>query len=222
MISDMNNVRKLMEILGDEGFVTALTNAEELVDEVGETLDRVEQIESDAEDAVREANAALNAVDHRLQKFDETIRLLEAKIEAAFSIAFLFFALNNYLAGELLLAAGLFIMGLLGASSLVITILTMPQVRRLRKMGRYARSRRKDSSPDESTISDDSNGSQAESRKGKSAQSKRSDTETPSESDSTGSTDSSRESGRSSNADDSARDRPRQKRWRTRNETSDE
>jgi len=138
MLRDLENARKLTELLGDDGFVRALTNAEQLVDEVDQTLDRVERIEGEAEAAVQEANEALNDVDHRLAKFDETIRLLEAKIEAGFSIAFFYFALNSYLGGDILLAVGLFVMGLLGASSLVVTILTMPQVRRLREMGRAA------------------------------------------------------------------------------------
>lgn len=138
MLSDIDNMRKMIELLGDEGFVRALTNAEDLVADVDETLDRVEQIEGDAEAAVREANEALNAVDSRLAKFDETISLLEAKIEAGFSIGFFFFALNSYLAGDLLIAAGLFCMGLLGASSLVVTVVTLPQVQRLRQAGRYA------------------------------------------------------------------------------------
>lgn len=143
MSADFSNMLRMMGLLGDEGFVDALTGAEKLIDDVEETLDRVEKIEGDAEEALREANAALTAVDARLAKFDETIRLLEAKIEAGFSVAFLFFALNQYLAGELLLAAGLAVMGLLGASSLVVTILTMPQVKRLREMGQYAWAKRR-------------------------------------------------------------------------------
>ena len=141
MSADIANMLKMMRVLGEEGFVDALTNVERLVEDVDETLDRVEQIEGDAEQAVREANEALNDVDRRLAKFDETISLLEAKIEAGFSIAFFFFALNQYLAGELLFAAGLFFMGLLGASSLLVTVVTMPQVRRLRQLGRYATGR---------------------------------------------------------------------------------
>ncbi|MFT4883734.1 MAG: hypothetical protein ACI8U4_001246 [Natronomonas sp.] len=138
MFSDIDNIRKMVELLGDEGFVEALTNAEELVEDVDETLDRVERIEGDAEAAVREANEALVAVDNRLAKFDETISLLEAKIEAGFSAGFFFFGLNSWLAGDVLIAAGLFFMGLLGVSSLAVTVATMPQVRRLRQAGRYA------------------------------------------------------------------------------------
>lgn len=141
MFSDIENVRKMMALLGDEGFVEALSNAEKLVEDADETLGRVEQIESDAEQAVREANEALVAVDNRLLKFDETISLLEAKIEAGFTVGFFFFALNTYLAGDLLVAAGLFCMGLLGVSSLVVTIVTLPQVRRLRQVGEYATDR---------------------------------------------------------------------------------
>lgn len=138
MLSDIDNMRKMVDLLGDDGFVDALTNVETVLGEVNETIDRVEKIEGEAEQAVREANEALLAVDDRLRTFDETISLLEAKIEAAFSIAFFFFALNTWLSGDVLLAAGLFAMGLLGASSLVVTIATMPQVRRLRKFGRFA------------------------------------------------------------------------------------
>lgn len=141
IFSEVDNVRRLMELLGDEGFVRAISNAEELVEDVDRTLDRVERIEGEAEQAVREANEALADVDNRLGKFDETIRLLEAKIEAGFSIAFFYFALNSFLADDLLLASGLFLMGLLGASSLIVTIVTMPQVRRLRAMGRRANRR---------------------------------------------------------------------------------
>jgi hypothetical protein len=45
------------------------------------------------------------------------------------------------LLGDPYLAAGLFVMGLLGASSLAMTIYRMPQVRKLRELGRYASSR---------------------------------------------------------------------------------
>jgi len=135
MASDLGNMLRMMNILGDEGFVDALENAEHLVQNADETLERVEKIETDAEKAVREANETLTAVDNRLAKFDETISLLEAKIEAGFSIGFFFFGLNRYLDGEILLAAVLFLMGLLGASSLFVTIVTLPQVQRLRKVG---------------------------------------------------------------------------------------
>lgn len=141
MLSDIENVRKMMELLGDEGFVDALTNAEGLVEDVDRTLDRVEQLEGDAEEALREANVALNAVDDRLQKFDETISLLEAKIEAGFSVGFFFFGFDRWLEGEVLIAAGLFFMGLLGATSLAVTIATLPQIRRLRRAGEYATDR---------------------------------------------------------------------------------
>ena len=135
MASDLGNMLRMMNILGDEGFVDALENAEALVENADKTLERVEKIEGDAEQAVREANETLTAVDNRLAKFDETISLLEAKIEAGFSVGFFFFGLNRYLDGEILIAAALFFMGLLGASSLVVTIVTLPQVRRLRQMG---------------------------------------------------------------------------------------
>lgn len=135
MASDLGNMLRMMNILGDEGFVDALENAERLVNSADQTLERVEQIESDAEQAVREANETLTAVDNRLAKFDEVIRRLEAKIEAGFSVGFFFFGLNRYLDGDLFLAVALFIMGLLGAGSLVVTIVTLPQVRRLRQMG---------------------------------------------------------------------------------------
>jgi hypothetical protein len=163
MSADIGNMLKMMNVLGDDGFVDALTDVEGLVEDVNETLDRVERIEGEAEAAVKEANEALNAVDHRLAKFDETISLLEAKIEAGFSVGFFFFALNQYLAGELLFAAGLFFMGLLGASSLVVTVLTMPQIRRLRGMSRYATGRsgrnreREDSETDDEERTTDGN-----------------------------------------------------------------
>jgi hypothetical protein len=148
MSADIGNMLKMMNVLGDDGFVDALTDVEGLVEDVNETLDRVERIEGEAEAAVKEANEALNAVDHRLAKFDETISLLEAKIEAGFSVGFLFFALNQYLAGEFLLAAGLGFMGMLGASSLVVTIVTLPQVRRLRRMSRFENPFGRDESTD--------------------------------------------------------------------------
>jgi len=138
MFRNINNAGELMDLLNDDGFVNSLKDVEQTLDDVNETIDRVEQIEGEAEEALREANEALIAVDDRLAKFDETISLLEAKIEAGFSVGFLFFGLNSYLAGDLLLAAGLLTMGLLGASSLVVTIVTLPQVRRLRQVGRYA------------------------------------------------------------------------------------
>jgi len=137
MLSDIDNARKLAELLGDDGFVDALQNVETLVEDVGETLERVEQVETEADEAVREANEALNAVDYRLSRFDETIRLIEAKVEAGFSIGFFFFALQQWTTGSTLLAVGLFLMGLLGVSSLAVTVATMPQVRRLRQLGGY-------------------------------------------------------------------------------------
>ena len=157
MISDVENVRKMVELLGDEGFVEALTNAEQLVDDVDETLGRVEQVEGEAETAVREANEALNAVDSRLQRFDEAIRLIEAKIEAGFSAGFFVFALQQWTAGAVFLAAGLFVMGLLGISSLVVTVATMPQIQRLQQVGGFLTSRL---DPD-----DDGNGSDTEESK---------------------------------------------------------
>lgn len=141
MSSDIGRVLRMMTLVGDEGFVEALENAESLVEEAEGTLRRVEKIEGEAEAAVREANETLQAVDHRLAKFDESVSLLEAKIEAAFSIAFLFFALSQYNEGQILLAAGLAIMGLLGFSSLVVTLVTLPQVQRLRQVGEYASDR---------------------------------------------------------------------------------
>ncbi len=138
MRSDIDNMRKMMGLLGDEGFVNALTNAEKLVNDAEQTLDRVEKIEGDAEQAVREANTALQQVDNRLSKFDETISLLEAKIEAGFSVGFFFFALSQWTQGNVILAAALAFMGLLGASSLVVTVLSLPQVKKLRKVGEYA------------------------------------------------------------------------------------
>ena len=131
----------MVGLLGDQGFVDALTDVEGLVDDANETLDRVERIEGEAAAAVREANEALVAVDERLATFDETISLLEAKIEAGFSVGFFLFAANRWIAGEPLFAAGLLVLGLLGASSLAVTIATMPQVRRLRKVGRFATDR---------------------------------------------------------------------------------
>jgi hypothetical protein len=44
VLSDIENVRKMVALLGDEGFVEALENAEKLVDEADDTLTRVEQI----------------------------------------------------------------------------------------------------------------------------------------------------------------------------------
>jgi hypothetical protein len=134
MVFGIDNVLSLMGLLNDDGFVEALTDVEEVIDDVDATLDRVEDVESEAVQAVNEANEALVAVDNRLQRVDETILLLEAKIEAAFSVGFFFFALNRWNEGEVFVAAGLFVMGLLGASSLVVTIVTMPQVRRLRRI----------------------------------------------------------------------------------------
>jgi hypothetical protein len=152
MLSDIENVRKLTELLGDEGFVDALTNAEELVDDVDETLERVEQIEGDAEEAVREANDALNAVDHRLQKFDEAIRLIEAKIEAGFSAGFFFFAFQQWQSGAVFIAAGLFVMGLLGSSSLAVTVINMPQVQRLLQMSQYLADRFDEDEPNRGEV----------------------------------------------------------------------
>jgi hypothetical protein len=40
MLSDIGNVRQMLELL-DDGFVDALSGAEELVEDVDETLDRV-------------------------------------------------------------------------------------------------------------------------------------------------------------------------------------
>jgi len=129
---------KMMNLLGDDGFVDALKNVEKVVEDVEGTLNRVEQIEGDAEQAVQEANQALNAVDYRLEKFDETISLLEAKIEAGFTVGFFLFGINRWLDGEFILASILFFMGLLGVSSLIITVIKLPQVQRLRRLLKYA------------------------------------------------------------------------------------
>lgn len=152
MLSDIENVRRLTELLRDEGFIEALTNAEQLVDDVDERLERVEQIEGDAEEAVHEANEALNAVDNRLRKFDEAIRLIEAKIEAGFSAGFFLFGYQQLTAGAVFIAAGLFFMGLLGSSSLVVTLRNMPQVERLRQMGTYLLGQLRGGSADEPAV----------------------------------------------------------------------
>ncbi|WP_254840760.1 hypothetical protein [Natronomonas marina] len=131
MLSDIDNARKLMMLLGDEGFTEALTEAEELVEDANETLDRVERIEDEAAEAVREANETLRAVDRRLDKVDRTINLLEAKIEAGFSLGFFVFAANAYFDGDPFFAAGLALMGLLGAGQLAVTIANIPQVEKL-------------------------------------------------------------------------------------------
>ncbi len=141
MLSDVENVRKLVDLLGDRGFVDALTNAEQLVEEANQTIDRVEEIEGEANEALREANEALHEVDQRLQRFDEAISLIEAKIEAGFSVGFFYFAVTSWIGGDLLIAAGLFVMGMLGASSLLVTIVSMPQVQRLLEIGDYATDR---------------------------------------------------------------------------------
>jgi hypothetical protein len=138
MRSDIENVRQMVGLLGDEGFVDALKNAENLVGDVEETLKRVEEVEDEANAAVQEANQALHAVDARLKKVDDTISLIEAKIEAGFSLGFFFFAFSQWSEGKVVLAVALAFMGMLGVSSLIRTILNMPQVRRLRNMGDYA------------------------------------------------------------------------------------
>jgi len=138
MRSDIDNVRKMVGLLGDEGFVDAISNAEELVKDAQDTLERVEVLEEDAATAVEEANVALRQVDARLEKFDDTISLMEAKIEAGFSVGFFFFAINRWFAGDVFLALTLAGMGLLGTGSLVVTIVTLPQVQKLLKIGDYA------------------------------------------------------------------------------------
>jgi len=99
-----------------------------------ETLERVKEVE-EAED---EANETLHAVNGRLQRVDDTISLIEAKTEAGFSLGFFFFAFSQWSEGNVIFAVAFGFMGLLGASSLVRTVLNMPQVRRLRNMGDYA------------------------------------------------------------------------------------
>ncbi len=143
MSADLNNMLRMMGLLGDDGFVNALTNVEKLVNDVEGTLERVEKIEEDAGEAVREANEALDEVDSRLAKVDETISRLEAKIEAGFTIGFFFFAFSRWTAGDPYLAVALFLMGLLGVSSLFVTIVTMPQVKRLKQVIKFALQQRK-------------------------------------------------------------------------------
>ncbi|MFC7228132.1 hypothetical protein N0B31_12035 [Salinirubellus salinus] len=129
------NTARMVGLLGDEEFVDALTNVEGTIEEVNETLDRVETVEDEAAQAVHEANETLTAVDQRLAKVDETISLLEAKIEAGFSLAFLLVAANLYVQGDLVLAATLALLGVLGAGALVSTARTLPQVQKLRQLG---------------------------------------------------------------------------------------
>jgi len=137
MASDLGNVLRTVGLLGDDEFVDALTDVESLIDDVQETLDRVEDVERDATRAVEDADETMADVDRRLERFDEMISRLEAKIEAGFSVGFFVFALNRWSAGDPYLAAGLFAMGLLGASSLAVTVYKMPQVRKLRKFVRF-------------------------------------------------------------------------------------
>jgi ABC-type transporter Mla subunit MlaD len=137
LLSEVDNVRQLVELLGDEEFIRALTEAEDLVHDVNATLDRVEQVEDEAAQAVREANKTLVAVDRRLDKVDETINLLEAKIEAGFSLGFLVFAFNFYIDGDLIFAASLFLLGALGAGQLLVTVRNIPQVEKLQEGARY-------------------------------------------------------------------------------------
>jgi hypothetical protein len=137
LLSEVNNVRQLVELLSDDGFTEAITQAEDLVNEVNDTLDRVEEVEDEAAEAVKEANQTLVAVDRRLSKVDETISLLEAKIEAGFSLGFLVFAFNFFIDGDLLFAASLAFLGLLGAGQLLVTVRTIPQVQKLRELLRY-------------------------------------------------------------------------------------
>jgi hypothetical protein len=137
LLSEVNNVRQLVELLSDDGFTEALTQAEDLVNEVNDTLDRVEEVEDEAAEAVKEANQTLVAVDRRLGKVDETISLLEAKIEAGFSLGFFVFAFNFFIDGDLIFAASLAFLGLLGVGQLLVTIRTIPQVQKLRELLRY-------------------------------------------------------------------------------------
>jgi hypothetical protein len=137
LLSEVNNVRQLVELLSDDGFTEAITQAEDLVNDVNDTLDRVEEVEDEAAEAVKEANRTLVAVDRRLSKVDETINLLEAKIEAGFSLGFLVFAFNFFIDGDLLFAASLAFLGLLGAGQLLVTVRTIPQVQKLRELFRY-------------------------------------------------------------------------------------
>jgi len=132
MLSEVNNVRQLVELLSDDGFTEAITQAEDLVNDVNDTLERVERVEDEAGEAVKEANRTLVAVDRRLDKVDRTINLLEAKIEAGFSLGFFVFAVNFYLGGDYLFAISLGFMGLLGAGQLLVTIRNIPQVEKLR------------------------------------------------------------------------------------------
>ena len=137
MLSEVDNARKLMLLLGDEGFTDALTQAETLIEDANDTMDRVERIEGEAAAAVEEANRTMQAIDRRLETVDRTINLLEAKIEAGFSLAFFVFAVNVYLAGDRFFAAGLFALGLLGAGQLLVTIRNIPQVEKLWAAVRY-------------------------------------------------------------------------------------
>ncbi|WP_254830071.1 hypothetical protein [Haloglomus salinum] len=137
LLSEVNNVRQLVELLSDDGFTEAIAQAEDLVNDVNDTLDRVEEVEDEAAEAVKEANQTLVAVDRRLSKVDETISLLEAKIEAGFSLGFLVFAFNFFIDGDLLFAASLAFLGLLGAGQLLVTVRTIPQVQKLRELLRY-------------------------------------------------------------------------------------
>jgi len=134
MRDDIDNLRRIARLIGDEGFVDALTDAERLVNDAEETIDRVEEIE-------RDANRALHEVDSRLKKVDETISLMEAKIEAGFSLLFFSLAFTRFNDGEILLAVALLCLGLLGVSSLLVTVATLPQIRRLRRVGEYASDR---------------------------------------------------------------------------------
>lgn len=145
MRTEIENVREIAALLSDEGFVRAITNAEPLVDdaelvvedaealitEVDGTLERIERIEN-------EANEALHAVDQRLLAFDRTLSKIEAKIEAGFTLVFFGIAFSRYAEGDLLGAAILALLGLMGIGSLAVTIWTLPHVQKLRQVGEFA------------------------------------------------------------------------------------
>ena len=109
-----DNVRRLLDTLGDDDFVDAVTQIDVILDDVEETMRRVRGIEGDVD-------GMMDNVDAKLVAVDGTIRRIEQKVEASFAVAFWVLGANRFLEDDLLWAGILGAVGLVFASSLLVT-----------------------------------------------------------------------------------------------------
>lgn len=122
------NVRRLLDTVGDDDFVDAVTKIDVILDDVEETMGRVRHIE-------RDVGQMMGNVDDKLVAVDETIRRIEQKVEASFSVAFWVLAANRYVEDDVLWAGILAAVGVVFSSSLIWTTFRKSLLKRAIDLG---------------------------------------------------------------------------------------